>query len=54
MELKDRVAFISGGSGGLGSSIAKSPTAACTDICDGFNKNKKSARESVRAVRENR
>ena len=50
MELKDRVAFVSGGSGGLGSAIAKSLAAAGTDICVGYIENLDSAQETVSAV----
>ncbi len=50
MELKDRVAFVSGGSGGLGSAIAKSLAAAGTNVCVGYHENQGSAQETGRAV----
>ena len=50
MKMKDRVAFVSGGSGGLGSAIAKALAAAGTDICFGYIENLDSAQETVRDV----
>lgn len=50
MELNNRAAFISGGSGGLGSAIAKSLAAAGANVCVGYRENQDAARETSRAV----
>ena len=50
MDMRDLVAFVSGGSGGLGSAIAKSLAGAGTDICVGYLKNLDSAQKTVREV----
>ena len=50
MELKERVAFVSGGSGGLGSAIAKSLAAVGTNVCVGYFENKDSALATSRAA----
>jgi 3-oxoacyl-[acyl-carrier protein] reductase len=50
MELNDRVAFVTGGSGGLGSAIAKSLAAAGTNVCVGYIENQDSAKETGRAI----
>jgi 3-oxoacyl-[acyl-carrier protein] reductase len=50
MELMDRVAFVSGGSGSLGSAIAKSLAAAGADVCVGHLTNQASAQDTVRGI----
>jgi 3-oxoacyl-[acyl-carrier protein] reductase len=50
MELTDRVAFVSGGSGSLGSAIAKSLAAAGADVCVGYLTNQASAQDTVRGA----
>jgi 3-oxoacyl-[acyl-carrier protein] reductase len=46
----DRVAFVSGGSGSLGSAIARALAAAGADVCVGYMTNETSAQETARAV----
>jgi 3-oxoacyl-[acyl-carrier protein] reductase len=50
MEIKDRVAFVSGGSGSLGSAIAKSLAAAGADVGVGYLANEASAQDTARGV----
>jgi 3-oxoacyl-[acyl-carrier protein] reductase len=50
MQLMDQVAFVSGGSGSLGSAIAKTLAVAGADVCVGYLTNEASAQETVRAV----
>jgi 3-oxoacyl-[acyl-carrier protein] reductase len=50
MELMERVAFVSGGSGSLGSAIAKSLAAAGAHVCVGYLTNEASAQDTARAV----
>ena len=50
MELTDRVAFVSGGSGSLGSALAKSLAEAGADVCVGHLTNQASAQDTARAV----
>jgi 3-oxoacyl-[acyl-carrier protein] reductase len=51
MELKGRVAFVTGGSGGIGSSIVRALAEAGVDIVIGFNGNRAAALEMGAAVK---
>jgi 3-oxoacyl-[acyl-carrier protein] reductase len=50
MQLMERVAFVSGGSGSLGAAIAKALAAAGADVCVAYLTNETSAQEAARAV----
>ena len=52
MELKDRVAFVTGGSGGLGSAIARSLAAAGVDVAVGYRSNADDAMKVCHAVED--
>ena len=50
MDLKDRAAFVSGGSGSLGAAIAMSLATAGTDVCVSYRANAAVAQETVQAI----
>ena len=51
MDLKGRVAFVTGGSGGIGSSIVQALAMAGADIVVGFNGNRVAALDICAAVK---
>src|SRR5437660_5468384 len=51
MDLKGRVAFVTGGSGGIGSSIVQALAIAGADIVVGFNGNRSAALDVCAAVK---